>query len=400
MNEAAAIAKKEENTRVGRPLVVDLDGTLIKTDLPWESFLSVLVRHPIELIKILIRKIKIKKAGYFKLELEKRACFSLEALPLSKKFVNYLKEEKGRGRELVLCTGSTQTYADKIKKMTGFFDSAWGSTLGKNLVGKKKALFLVEKYGEKNFDYAGNSLADLKIAPYTHFFILVNPSVFTLFLSKKVKVHRLFLKKELNPALFAYTLGLPLWFLNCLIFTLPFFLPAFVPNSYSFPNSFFFLAFSTVHFNFLATAFYVFFSMVYADRDRKKGSMPVGIPNRFAFSSWFFFSRKGRKTMNGANSIPVQYNLFATGDLSLSLGFLLSSVCLLLSLVSLVYLILYSPFSLISTLLYILCTYLLVRGTIIKWKIPIFFRYAFIAKVVLLQGLIISSIERYFINLY
>ncbi|MDE0118431.1 MAG: hypothetical protein OXM55_00285 [Bdellovibrionales bacterium] len=357
MNEAEAIAKKEEKPPISKPLVVDLDGTLIKTDLPWESFLSVLVWHPIELIKIIIRKIKIKKAGYFKLELEKRACFSLEALPLSKDFINYLKEEKERGRELVLCTGSTQTYADKIKKRTGFFDSAWGSTLGKNLVGKKKALFLVEKYGEKNFDYAGNSLADLKIAPYTHHFILVNPSVFTLFLSKKVKVHRWFLKKELNPTLFAYTLGFPLWFLNCLIFILPVFLSAFVSISYSFHNLFFTLAFSTVHFNFLATAFHVFFSMVYADRDRKK---------------------------------RAKLNLFATGDLSLPLGFFLSSLCLLLALLSLVYLILYNDLlSFIPTLLYIFCTYLLVKGKIRRWEIPIFVRYAFMATVVLLQGLII-----------
>ena len=121
------------------PLVVDLDGSLIKTELPWESFLSVLVQHPIELIKILWKKIKINKACYFKIELQKWAVLSLDQQPFSNKFLAYLKEEKASGRKLILCTGSTQAYAEEIQALTGLFDSVWGSTLGKNLVGKKKS---------------------------------------------------------------------------------------------------------------------------------------------------------------------------------------------------------------------------------------------------------------------
>ena len=358
MDGATAIATKEENNPMERPLVVDLDGSLIKTDLPWESFLSVLVRHPIELIKIIIRKIKIKEECYLKIELEKWAEFSLQHIPFSNNFLNYLKEEKARGRELVLCTGSTQTYADKIKKLTGLFDSAWGSRLGKNLVGKKKALFLVGKYGEKNFDYAGNSLPDFKVAPYAHHFILINPSFLTLLLSKKIKIHRRFLKKELNPALFAHTLGFPLWFLNCIIFILPLFTSSSSFTSYYFHNLFFSLAFSAVHFNFSAMAFHTFFNMAYVDRDRKNSFTPSG-------------------------------NLFATGDLSLSFGFFLSSLCLLPTLLSLVYLSMGRPLSIIPALLYILCIYLLVNGKIRNQKISIFIRYVLLATVVLLQGLVI-----------
>ena len=345
MNEA--ITEHKENNSLDRPLVVDLDGSLIKTELPWESFLSVLVKHPFELIKIVWRKIKIKEEGYFKIELQKWAKFSLEQIPFSNKFVNYLKEEKARGRRLILCTGSTQAYAEQIQKITGLFDSAWGSTLGKNLVGKKKAMFLVGKYGEKKFDYAGNSLVDFKVAQYAHEFILVNPSFLTAFFSRRFKIHRRFMEKELDPSLFAHTLGFPLWFLNCVIFISPLFASSFV-------NSVFFsLAFSVVHFNFSATAFHIFFKMTHIYNDRKK---------------------------------ERSQNLFATGDLDLQVGFCLFVLFLFLALVSFLYLCVSRPLSIISSFLYVSFIYLLVHKKIMNWSVSVFIGYALLVSVVLLQG--------------
>ena len=341
------ISSEEAPAHFTGPLVVDLDGSLIKTELPWESFLSVLVEHPFELIKIIWRKIKIKEECYFKIELQKWAQFSLEQLPFSNKFLDYLKEEKKRGRRLILCTGSTQMYAEQIQKITGLFDSVWGSTFGKNLVGKKKAMFLMGKYGEKQFDYAGNSLADLKVAQYARNFILVNPSFLTMFFSRKFKVHRRFMEKDLDPSLFAHTLGFPLWFLNCVIFILPLFVSSFV-------NSVFFsLAFSVVHFNFSATAFHIFFKMTHIYNDRKKENSD---------------------------------NLFATGDLDLQVGFCLFGLFLLLALVSFLYLAVSRPLSIITSSLYFLCVYLLVHKRIMNRSFPVFIRYALLASVVLLQG--------------
>lgn len=334
------------------PLVVDLDGSLIKTELPWESFLAVLVKYPYQLLKIIKQKISIKEEGYFKIELEKWAGLSLKDMPFTKKFLNYLKEEKARGRKLVLCTGSTQTYAEKIQKLVGLFDQVWGSTLGKNLVGKKKALFLVGKYGENQFDYAGNSVADLKVARSARKFILVNPSIFTKFFSKKTTIHRRFMKEDLDPARFSYTVGFPLCFLNCIMFILPVFSP------HSFGHVFFSFAFSAVYFNFSAIAFHVFFNMTHLERDRRN---------------------------------PAEYskNLFATGDLNLSFGFLLSGLFFLLALVSFFYLALSRPLTIISSLFYIPCVYLLVHEKIGKQKIAKFIRYSLLIAVICLQGFLL-----------
>ena len=334
------------------PLVVDLDGTLIKTELPWESFISVLTRHPVRLVKILKKKLKTKKEGFFKTELEKWAELSVQNMPFSKNFLNWLKEEKATGRKLILCTGSTQAYADRIQQITGLFDAVYGSTLGKNLAGRKKAMFLVGKYGDKQFDYAGNSMVDFKVAPHARRFILVNPGFLTSFFSGKVKIYRRFLKKEANPSFFARTLGFPLWFLNFLVFV-----PAFFMSS-ALSYLFFALAFSTVHFNFSATAFCLFFNMAYANRDREHAD--VG-------------------------------NLFATGDLSLHLGFLLSGLCFILTFVSLVYLCLSWPLSFIPSLLYMALLYLLSLKKILGRAIPMFVMYILLSAVVALQGLLIVT---------
>ena len=335
------------------PLVVDLDGSLIKAELPWESFLSVLFRHPIEFIKIVFRKIKIKQSAYLKLELEKWAELDLEEMPFSNKFVEYLKEEKANGRSLVLCTGSTQSYAEKIQKITGLFDTVWGCTLGKNIVGHKKAMFLVGKYGEKQFDYAGNSLADLKVARYARNFILVNPSFIVSWRLKNIKVHRRFQEKKIEPTLFAEALGFPLWFLNSIIFVLPLFVPS------SNGNLFFPLIFSVVSFNFLATGFSVLFQMAHISLDRKNS---VEQPNN---------------------------NLFSTGDLNLSLGCFISGLFIFLALISMLYLVISRPPTIIASLLYVPCIYVLVYKKIFKWPVSSLISYLLFCSVVLFQGIVI-----------
>lgn len=335
------------------PLVVDLDGSLIKTELPWESFLSVLFRHPIEFIKMVIRKIKVKRSGYLKLELEKWAELDLEKMPFSSRFVEYLKEEKAKGRSLILCTGSTQSYAEKIQKITGLFDAVWGCTPGKNIVGHKKAMFLVGKYGEKQFDYAGNSLSDLKVARYARNFILVNPSLVVSWCLRNIKVHRRFQEKQLEPTLFSSVLGFPLWFLNSIIFVLPLFVP--LSNG----NLLFPLIFSVVSFNFLGTGFSILFQMAHVELDRKSD---VEQPNN---------------------------NLFSTGDLSLSLGCFLSGLFIFLALISIIYLMVSRPLTIVASLLYIPCVYVLVYKKIWKWPVSSLIGYLLLASVVLLQGMVI-----------
>ena len=346
MNTQAGSTKK--HTQV--PLVVDLDGTLFKTEIPWEVFVSVLKKHPFQLVKIIFQKIRIRKPAYLKTEMRKWANFSVASLPFSIKFLSWLKEEKAKGRELILCTGSTQSQAEEVQKITGLFTAVYGSTLGTNLIGQKKALFLTGKYGHKQFDYAGNALSDLKVAHYARHFILVNPSFLARVFSKNMRIHRRFWEAELEPSRLAGTLGFPLWFLNCIVFIVP---PLFAPVSAGVVFPTLFLA--GAHFNFSATAFNILFDLFLMDRDRKKGPDPSD-------------------------------NLFATGDLSIPFGFLLFACFFVLAFVSLIYL---GISAVVPSLLYVFCMWLFLHGKVGPWLVPVLLRYVFCALTVFLGGLLI-----------
>ena len=271
------------------PLVVDLDGTLLKTELPWESFISVLSYRPFLLIKIILKRTIQFKKHFLKMKLEQTAQPFLKEVPLSKNFLQYLKTEKLKGRILILCTGSTQSYAEKIQQLIPIFTSVWGSTFQKNLVGKNKAQFLIEKYGEKKFDYAGNSFVDLYVAPFARRFILVNPSAWLLLRTKNISIYKIFKEKKITFKELISCTGLFLWLINGLIYTVVFFIKPTNNTLSSFLISFLSL-------NCLSSSFYILFLM-----------------------SRIFSDRKSNR----------QNNAFADGNFSLQTGVLSSSLFLI-----------------------------------------------------------------------
>ena len=347
------------------PLAVDLDGSLIKTELPFESFLFVLTHKPVSLLKIFLEKIKNRKPGFVKQKLESLSDFSLQNIPWSKKLLDFLKEEKSKGRKLVLCTGSTQAYAEKINKIqNNLFDEVYGSTLGQNLAGKKKGIFLSDKYGEKQFDYAGNSLVDLQTAPYARKFILVNPSFPATVFFKTVKVSRILLDKKTNPSAVAHVLGFPLWFLNCSLF-------AFLLMPSALGSSFFRVIFTIVVLNFLASACSVLF-----------------------FMTRIFFVRKqySRKNSDSSASMELYNNLFAIGDLSLPFGFLLFALFFILFIVSLFHLSVTVPLTWITSCLYAFSVYLLIYKKIFGKTVSHFFAYSVLFVVLFMQGVFLTFV--------
>lgn len=160
------------------PLVVDLDGTLIRTDLLLESFYAALRQNPFLILRIPFWLMRGKAT--LKINLAMYAYIDSKTLPYHSAFLTYLKDEHARGRVLVLATASIKKYADAIAAHLGIFNEVLATQGAFNLKGKNKLKTLVEKYGEKGFDYAGDDPADLHIFPHARKAILVNPSVVTL----------------------------------------------------------------------------------------------------------------------------------------------------------------------------------------------------------------------------
>lgn len=144
-----------------RPLVVDLDGTLIHTDMLHETTVRA-VRNAPQVLLMLPAWLARGKA-HLKQQLAARATVDVSALPFNMPLLEALRQEKARGRTLVLCTASDRSLADQVAAHLGLFDEVMASDGSRNLAGRNKALALSERFGSAGFDYAGNSSADIDV---------------------------------------------------------------------------------------------------------------------------------------------------------------------------------------------------------------------------------------------
>ena len=70
---------------------------------------------------------------------------------------------RAEGRQVALVSAADHRQVTAIAEATGLFDEAYGSAEGTNLKGAEKARFLTQHYGEKGFDYVGDSRADVPV---------------------------------------------------------------------------------------------------------------------------------------------------------------------------------------------------------------------------------------------
>ncbi len=146
------------------PVYVDLDGTLISSDMLWETLWLLLCRNPLQALSLPLWLLR-GKAG-FKHEISSRADFDATLLPYREEVVEYLQAARTRGRRTVLATASQQAIADPIAAHLGLFDAVLGSDEDTNLSGAQKleAIRLdARNAGGEDFEYLGNDAADIPI---------------------------------------------------------------------------------------------------------------------------------------------------------------------------------------------------------------------------------------------
>ncbi len=152
------------------PLCVDLDGTLVHTDLLHESVLALLRRNPLYLFVLPLWLARGK--ARLKREIARRTAPDIALLPYDERVLGLVREAAARPR--VLCSASDQRLVDAVAAHVGGFDLALGSDGDVNLDGPRKAAALVGRYGERGFDYVGNAAADLAVWPYARAAIAAN----------------------------------------------------------------------------------------------------------------------------------------------------------------------------------------------------------------------------------
>jgi hypothetical protein len=153
--------------------VVDLDGTLLRTDLLVESALHLIKQKP--WFALLMPLWLLRGRAYLKHRIFQLVKLDASLLPPHEEVLAWLKDEKTRGRCLVLATASDYQQACSVVEPFRLFDTVLGSDGQRNLKGRNKLQTIVAVCGNE-FDYVGNSRSDLAIWRSCRHAILVNTS--------------------------------------------------------------------------------------------------------------------------------------------------------------------------------------------------------------------------------
>lgn len=243
------------------PLCVDLDGTLIKTDSLYESFLRMVKNNPLKIFAAPFWLVMGK--AHFKAKISENAQMDASSLPYNEEFLAYLKEERQSGRKLVLATAANSTIANAVSKHLGIFSETFASNDKHNLKGKNKSQLLIEKYGEKQFDYAGDSRADLDVWKSANQAILVNAAS-----SVRSSVANEMIAKEFGPqrtGLKPYFKAIRVhqWSKNVLIF-----LPLLLAGGSSSPEVWLSTVLAFISFSLCASSIYIWNDLLDLEADR------------------------------------------------------------------------------------------------------------------------------------
>lgn len=147
-----------ETTAVDVPLVVDVDGTLLKTDLLVESIVALLLQRPLEACKIPFWLWRGK--AHPKAELAQRIALDVDTLPLDPEVSAFIAAESEKGRRIVLASASDWRFVQPLAVRIGAQEPVFASDGKRNLKAQEKRNALVAAFGEGGYDYIGNSRDD------------------------------------------------------------------------------------------------------------------------------------------------------------------------------------------------------------------------------------------------
>lgn len=174
------------------PLCVDLDGTLLRTDVTQESILLLLWEKP-WLIFALAWWV-LQGRSYLKKRLADLVMPVPSRLPLNYTLLSMLEQEKEHGTPLYLVTAANIHVAQRVADYVGIFDDVFASDSQTNLRGEAKGNFLAHRFGEKGYIYAGNSSDDLLVWRYAAKAIAINAPFNVRAILKRMAIPVIFLK--------------------------------------------------------------------------------------------------------------------------------------------------------------------------------------------------------------
>ena len=248
--------------RAERPLCVDLDGTLVKSDTLADSLMVLARCHPTALLRAPFWAIKGK--AHLKSQVGSLVTLDVAHLPYNRPLLDYLRDEHAAGRKLYLATGADGVLARSIATHLGIFDGVMASDGTVNLPANNKLLDLEQRFAGDGFDYIGNALPDLPLLQGARQAMLANPHLRlnSALKSRNIPVSRKFLDRSRLPFALTKALRLHQWAKNLLVF-----LPFLLAHSFRAASALTALA-AFFCFSLTASATYIFNDLLDLEQDR------------------------------------------------------------------------------------------------------------------------------------
>jgi 4-hydroxybenzoate polyprenyltransferase len=208
-------AASSEPVTARRPLCVDLDGCLVKSDTLFDGICLLARTHPLELWRVPLWLARGK--ARLKREIARRAPLDVEHLPYNAQLLSYLDDERRAGRQIYLTTGADGELADRIAAHLGIFDGVMASDGATNLTRGNKLASLEAQFGE--FDYVGNSTADLPLLAKAGEAMVANPTsgLRSAMRSHKVQAAQTFVDRQPRARTLLKAIRLHQWAKNLLL---------------------------------------------------------------------------------------------------------------------------------------------------------------------------------------
>lgn len=198
-----------------RPLCVDLDGTLVKSDTLLDGISHLVRQNPLALLQI-----PLWAAGgraRLKTEVTRQAPLQVARLPYHGELLHYLQEQRRRGRVIYLTTGADSALAEAVAAHLGLFNRVLATQSKTNLTSTRKLKRLQEELGE--FDYIGNSCADLPLLMRAGVAMAANPTpaLRVAVWAKHIPIARVFLDRRPLSRVLMKALRIHQWAKNILL---------------------------------------------------------------------------------------------------------------------------------------------------------------------------------------
>ena len=168
------LSQPEARTAELKPLCVDLDGTLVKSDTLIDSLLVLTRTHPFLLLRLPGQVLRGKAA--FKAFVTENVALDVAHLPYNRKLLKFLQKENSQGRQIYLTTGADARLAQRVADHLGFFREVLASDGTHNLTGIRKLASLRNRFGSGAFVYIGNDTPDLPVLAGAAESMVANPS--------------------------------------------------------------------------------------------------------------------------------------------------------------------------------------------------------------------------------